>query len=159
MRTTLRVGVLGLAVVEMALGLWTALFPASFYEDVPTVDLAPPYSEHLFRDFGGATLGIAVVLVAAGVWLETRLVVISQLAYLAFSAPHLWFHARHLHGATDLEAAVLMVGLALSVVLPLAMISLAVRLAQSEGVDDEHGQRHGDEEAVGEQGPPAIAGS
>jgi hypothetical protein len=34
---------------------------------VPTVDLTPPYSEHLFRDFGGATLGIAVVI-----WLERR---------------------------------------------------------------------------------------
>ena len=34
------------------------------------------------RDFGGATLGLALVLGAAGIWLERRLVVVALLAYL-----------------------------------------------------------------------------
>ena len=57
MRTVLRGGLLGFAAVELVLGVWTLVFPASFYADVPTVDLTPPFSEHLMRDFGGATLG------------------------------------------------------------------------------------------------------
>jgi hypothetical protein len=61
-----------MAVVELMLGFWTLLFPRTFYYDVPTIDLTPPYSEHLLRDFGGATLGLAVVLGAAAIWLERR---------------------------------------------------------------------------------------
>jgi hypothetical protein len=126
MRTLLRAGLVLLAAVEVVLGLWTLLFPASFYADVPTVDLTPPFSEHLFRDFGGATLGLAVVLTAAAVWTERRLVVVALLAYLAFSVPHLVFHLGHLHGTSALEATVLVVLLTGSVLLPLALLALAV---------------------------------
>ena len=98
----------------------------SFYNDVPTVDLTPPYSEHLFRDFGGASLGIAVVLIAAVIWLERRLVVVSLIAYLAFSAPHLAFHAGHLHGMSQLMATVLIIMLAFSVLLPLTLVGVAM---------------------------------
>jgi hypothetical protein len=113
--------------VEVMLGLWTLLFPASFYADVPTVDLTPPFSEHLFRDFGGATLGLAVVLTAAAVWTERRLVVVALLAYLMFAAPHLMFHLGHLHGASGPTATVLVVVLVGSVVLPLALLVVALR--------------------------------
>jgi len=125
MRTVLRIGLVVLAANELALGFWTALFPESFYNDVPTVDLAPPYSEHLFRDFGGATLGIALVLIAAVIWLERRLVIVSLIAYLAFSAPHLAFHAGHLHGMSQLMGTVVIIALAFSVLLPLALIGVA----------------------------------
>jgi hypothetical protein len=125
MRTVLRIGLIVLAANELALGFWTAFSPESFYNDVPTVDLTPPYSEHLFRDFGGATLGIAVVLIAAVIWLERRLVFVSLIAYLAFSAPHLAFHAGHLHGTSQLMGTVLIITLALSVLLPLALIGVA----------------------------------
>ena len=123
----LRPGLVLLAAVEMVLGLWTLLFPASFYADVPTVDATPPFSEHLFRDLGGATLGLAVVLVAAAVWLERRLVVVALLAYLAFAVPHLVFHVEHLHGLSGVEATVLVMLLAGSVLLPLALLAVASR--------------------------------
>ncbi|MGY1601858.1 hypothetical protein [Geodermatophilus sp. SYSU D00815] len=122
----LRPGLALLAAVEWALGLWTAFFPRSFYDDVPTVDLTPPFSEHLMRDFGGATLGLAIVLTAAAVWLERRLVVTALLAYLAFAVPHLVFHVAHLHGATELEASVLVITLLGSVALPLALLAIAL---------------------------------
>jgi hypothetical protein len=118
----LRPGLALLAAVEVVLGLWTLLFPASFYADVPTIDLTPPFSEHLFRDFGGATLGLAVVLTAAACWLERRLVVVALLAYLAFSVPHLVFHLGHLSGAGGPAGTVLAVLLTGSVVLPLALL-------------------------------------
>ena len=122
----IRGGLTGLAAVELVLGGWTLLFPASFYRDVPTVDLTPPYSEHFLRDFGGATLGLALVLAAAALWMELRSVVVALLAYLAFAAPHLLFHLGHLHGATALEAGVLTALLAASVALPVALLFLAL---------------------------------
>ena len=124
--TAIRAGLALLAVVELVLGAWTLLFPESFYRDVPTVDRTPPYSEHLFRDFGKATLGLALVLAAAAVWMELRWVVVALLAYLAFAAPHLAFHLGHLHGATTLEAGVLTALLAGSVVLPVSLLFLAL---------------------------------
>jgi hypothetical protein len=127
MTTLLRLGLLLMAAVEWVLGLWTAIAPRSFYDDVPTVDLTPPFSEHLMRDFGGATLGLAIALTAAAVWLEWRLVVVALLAYLAFAVPHLAFHVGHLEGATSLEATVLTALLFGSVVLPLALIVLSYR--------------------------------
>jgi hypothetical protein len=124
MNRILRAGLIVLAGVELVLGVWTSLFPESFYR-LPTVDLTPPFSEHLFRDFGGATLGIALVLAAAALWMELRVVVIALLAYLAFSVPHLAFHLGHLHGATALEAGVLTALLVASVAGPVALLLLA----------------------------------
>jgi hypothetical protein len=121
-----RAGLALLAVVELVLGTWTLLFPQSFYRDVPTVDLTPPFSEHLFRDFGGATLGLALVLAAAAVWMELRWVVVALLAYLAFAAPHLVFHLGHLDGTTAVEAGVLTALLAGSVALPAGLLVLTL---------------------------------
>jgi hypothetical protein len=121
-RALLRTGLGLLAAVEGVLGLWTLLFPASFYAHVPTANLTPPFSEHLSRDFGGTTAGLAVVLTAAALWLERRLVVVALLAYLSFSAPHLVFHVGHLHAASGPAASVLVIALVGSVVLPLALL-------------------------------------
>ena len=127
MTKLLRPGLALLAALEILLGLWTLLFPASFYSGVPTVDATPPFSEHLFRDFGGASLGLAVVLTAAAVWMERRLVVTALLAYLAFSAPHLVFHLGHLHGLGGPASAALVAVLTASVVLPLTLLAVALR--------------------------------
>jgi len=116
----------------VSLGPWTPAFPASCCADVPTVDLTPPFSEHLMRDFGGATLGLALVLAAAGIWLERRLAVVALLAYLAFSLPHLVFHGGHLDGASDLEATVLVALLVASVVVPAGLLVVALRLPATD---------------------------
>ena len=135
MTLTLRIGLAVLALMELLLGLWTTVFPRSFYDDVPTVNLTPPYSEHLLRDFGGATLGLAIVLGAAAIWPQTKWVIVALLAYLAFAVPHLEFHLGHLHGASDVEVAVLTAGLCAVVVLPLVLIAVAlVRMRRLERV-------------------------
>jgi hypothetical protein len=121
----LRLGLAAFAVVELFIGGWAAISPRSFYDGFPTVDLTPPFSEHLLRDFGGATLGIAVVLAAAAIWPTTRLATIALIAYLAFSAPHLVFHLEHLEGATTSQATFLVTVLVASVVVPVALLSLA----------------------------------
>ena len=125
MTIALRLGLAALASIELVLGVWTQFFPRSFYDDVATVDLTPPFSEHLMRDFGGATLGIAIVLAAATIWPDTRLVVVALLAYLTFSVPHLLFHLGHLDHASETEAAGLTTSLVASVAGPVALLGLA----------------------------------
>ncbi|GAA2726695.1 hypothetical protein [Cellulomonas aerilata] len=131
MTALLRVGLALLAAVELVLGAWTLVAPAGFYATVPTVDLTPPFSEHPFRDFGGATLGLAVVLGAAALWVERRLAVVALVAYLAFSVPHLVFHLGHLGGAGTGAAAALVVVLLTSVLVPLALLGVALRLGSA----------------------------
>ncbi|GAB2995734.1 hypothetical protein LWP59_24815 [Amycolatopsis acidiphila] len=41
---------------ELIVGGWNQLAPRSCYDDFPTVDLNPPFSDHFAHDFGGATL-------------------------------------------------------------------------------------------------------
>ncbi len=103
---------------------------------MPTVDLTPPYSEHFIRDFGGATVALAIVLTAAAISLERRLVIIVLIAYLAFSVPHTAFHVQHLDHATPAQAAALTAGLLAGVLLPVALLIVAVRLAAVP--DSEH---------------------
>jgi hypothetical protein len=122
-----RGGLVILAVVEIVLGVWTQFLPESFYRDFPTVTLTPPFSEHLMRDFGGATLGLAVVLAAAAWWLERRLVCVALIAYLVFAVPHFVFHLAHLHDASPSETGFLIVSLGGSVLLPLTLLALVPR--------------------------------
>jgi hypothetical protein len=131
MSALLRPGLALLTAVELVLGLWTLLSPASFYALVPTADLTP-YSEHPFRDFGGATLGLAVVLGAATVWTQTRLVTVALLAYLAFSVPHLAFHLAHVSDGDGPADTAMVIGLVGSVLLPLALLTI-VRASETAG--------------------------
>ena len=128
MRVVVRIGLGVLALIQLGTGVWMQFFPRSFYEDFPTVDLTPPYSEHLMRDFGGASLGLAVVISAAAIWMERRLVLVALVAYLVYSVPHLVFHLAHLHHASSLDVAFIVGSLGGSVLLPLAVLLAALRL-------------------------------
>jgi hypothetical protein len=133
MNRVLRPGLIVLAAIQLVVGGWTLFFPASFYNDVPTVDWTPPYSEHLFRDFGSTTLGIGIVVAAAAIWLERRLVIVAILAYLAYSVTHLAFHADHLEADSPGWSAVLLAFTILSVLLPLALLPAALRRPPAAG--------------------------
>ena len=126
MRLVVRVGLIALAAIQWTTGLWMQLLPESFYRDFPTVELTPPFSEHLMRDFGGASVGLAVVITAAAVWMDARLTVIALLAYLAYSVPHLVFHLWHLHDASSAQTAFIVISLGGSALLPSALLALAV---------------------------------
>jgi hypothetical protein len=115
------------AAYQLVLGVWLTFFPASFYE-LPTVDWTPPYSEHLFRDFGAATLGLAIVLIAAAVRFDRLLTVVALLAYLAFAVPHLVFHLGHLEGDSPGWSSLLAVVTTLSVLVPLSALAAARRM-------------------------------
>ncbi|PVU82616.1 hypothetical protein DDP54_05930 [Cellulomonas sp. WB94] len=116
-----------LAFVELVVGLWNQWFPDSFYRDFPTVALTPPFSEHYARDFGGATIGIAVVLVAALVSPRPVLVVTAGLASTVFAVPHLVFHLEHLDGASSAQAIVLTAANATAAALGILLVALGTK--------------------------------
>ncbi|MGJ6966702.1 hypothetical protein ACSDR0_32795 [Streptosporangium sp. G11] len=107
MSVSIRVILAVLFVDELVVGFWNQFFPESFYTDFPTVDLTPPFSEHYARDFGGATLGIALLLGIALVMPRAVFVIPAALAYSMFSIPHFLYHLHHLEGTTTGEAVLL----------------------------------------------------
>ncbi|MFD7157312.1 hypothetical protein ACFV9C_22125 [Kribbella sp. NPDC059898] len=123
MRTYVRVVLIVFAVLELILGLWLTFLPKTFYDHVPTVDWDPPYNDHLFHDFGGATLGIGIVLTAAAIRFDRWLVAVALLAYLAFAVPHLAFHLGHLNGDEPGWSVVLGVGVGLMALVPLSALA------------------------------------
>ena len=100
----LRLALALLLLDELVVGAWNLFSPATFYRYFPTVDLTPPFSEHYARDFGGATLGIALLLGIALVRPRAHFTIPAALAFSVFAVPHVAFHVGHLHGATPAEA-------------------------------------------------------
>jgi hypothetical protein len=115
-----------LAIDELVIGAWNQFAPESFYQNFPTVDLTPPFSEHYARDFGGATLGIAVLLIVAFVRPHGAFVLPAGIAFTVFAVPHFVFHATHLEHATGGEAAFLLVANAAAALLGVLVIVLAM---------------------------------
>ena len=121
-----RIGLAVLAVDELVVGAWNQFAPESFYENFPTVDLTPPFSEHYARDFGGATLGIAVLLVIALIRPRPVIVGMATLAFSIFAVPHFVFHLEHLDHATTGDAVLLTAGNAVVALIGLALAIWAV---------------------------------
>lgn len=126
MTVVTRVALAFLAAVELLVGAWNQFWPDGFYADFPTVSLDPEYSEHYARDFGGATLGIAVVLIAALISPTGPLVTTAGAAYSVFAIPHFVFHAAHLHHAGPADVAFLLIGNGLGALVGLLVIALGV---------------------------------
>lgn len=117
-------GVLG--AVQLVDGLYALLAPRSFYEDFPFgrgwVEALPAYSEHLVRDVGALFLATAVILFAAAVYAERRLVQVALWSYLVFSVPHFIYHSFNLGAYDTADAIGNAVTLLLTVVLPLGLL-------------------------------------
>ena len=126
MTAVIRIALIVLALDETIVGAWNQFMPASFYRDFPTVELTPPFSEHYARDFGGATLGIAVLLIVAALRPRGSFVLPAAIAYSVFSIPHFGFHVTHLEHATSAEAWFLVVGNATVSALGVLVIALTV---------------------------------
>lgn len=109
------------------------LAPRSFYEDFPAgrgwVEALPAYNEHLVRDVGSLFLATAVVMLAATIWPERRLVGVALLSYLAFSVPHFAYHVLNLgpYGTGDAIANV--ASLLFTVLAPIAVLAATWRAA------------------------------
>ncbi|OBH62507.1 hypothetical protein A5686_19115 [Mycobacterium sp. E2479] len=120
----LRAGVWFFAFVQIAVGLVATLAPRAFYDYVPWVDLIPPFSEHLMRDYGAMNLSLALVFVVAAATLEHRMVRIALGAYLLFAIPHLIFHLTHLEHFTTGAAVWQTIVLTVAVLLPSSLLIL-----------------------------------
>jgi hypothetical protein len=120
----LRMGIWFLALVELAVGLVATLTPRVFYDDVPWVSLAPPYSEHLMRDYGAMNLALAVVTLVAAVTMEQLMVRAALTAYLVFAIPHLLFHVTHHQHYTAKAAVSETAALVVAALLPVVLLAL-----------------------------------
>ncbi|BBY07296.1 hypothetical protein [Mycobacterium noviomagense] len=120
----LRAGLWALTLVQFAVGILATVTPRSFYDHVPWVDLAPPYAEHLMRDFGSMNLALAVVSLVAAITMDRLLVRTMLAAYVVFAIPHLIFHVTH-HQHYGTGAAVgETTALVVAALLPLALLAL-----------------------------------
>lgn len=126
----LRVGIWFLALTELAVGVVATLTPRVFYDDVPWVSLAPPYSEHLMRDYGAMNLALAVVSLVAAITMGQLMVRTALTGYLVFALPHLLFHITHHQHYTATEAISETTALVVAVLLPLVLLALTHETAK-----------------------------
>ena len=135
-RRWLRGGIAVIAVTPALVGIWATASPRGFYDDFPGaghhwVSAVGAYDEHLVRDVGALYLGALVLLAFAWTWLDRRLVQATLVSYAVAALPHLIYHLTALDGFSTGDAVGEIGGLAVNVVLPLALLPLTrARAAQ-----------------------------
>ncbi|MGA8217843.1 MAG: hypothetical protein WB771_04705 [Solirubrobacterales bacterium] len=134
-RGWIRFGLIYLAVTIGVVAAWILVSPKGFYDAFPGggshwVSALPPYNEHLERDFGATGLGLAVLAALAAIWLERRVVQAAAIALLVAGVPHLAYHATTTDRYSAADNAGSLTGLALDVLVPLAILYLAGDHAQ-----------------------------
>jgi hypothetical protein len=72
-------------------------------------------------------LATAVVLAAAAIWLERRLVLVAIVSFLVFSIPHTIYHLFNLGGISTGDAVTEALLLVLTVIAPLALLAAMLR--------------------------------
>ncbi len=126
-----RAALLALGGIQGFLGLYALISPLGFYEDFPFgrgwVGLLPSYSEHLVRDVGGLFLLSAAVLIAAGIYLERRLVAVALGSFLLFSVPHTIFHFLNFEPFDTPDVIANVIGLGSQVLIPVALLVVVAR--------------------------------
>jgi hypothetical protein len=128
MNTLLSAGMWFITAVEITVGVVATLTPRWFYDNVPWVDLAPPFAEHLMRDYGAMNLALGLVTAVAAFTMDRVMVRTSLAAYLLFAVPHLIFHVTHHEHYTASQAVGETTALTIAVLLPLALLALTWRV-------------------------------
>ncbi|MBA3653999.1 MAG: hypothetical protein H0W70_07370 [Actinobacteria bacterium] len=126
-----RVGLVILALSSGPIGLWATLAPRSFYDDFPGmgrhwVQLDGPYNHHLVTDFGSLNLAMTALAIGALLWTTRRLIQITAVAYLIGALPHELYHATHLDPFETSDKVGQLVGLAVVIVVALALLVATV---------------------------------
>jgi hypothetical protein len=97
MRTVARAGLALVAAGQAEIGVWGLIAPHSLFDGYPGaghhwIRALGSYNEHLLRDFAAAELGFAILLGAAALWFDRRLVLVAGGAFLAATIPHFAYH-------------------------------------------------------------------
>ncbi len=141
-RGWIRFAFIYLTVTIGVVAAWILIAPKGFYDNFPGgsthwVSALPPYNEHLERDFGGAGLGLAVLAALAAVWMERRVVQAAAVALFVAGVPHLAYHVTTTGHYSTRDNVASLAGLALDVLLPLAVLYLASDRAQGRSLRPE----------------------
>ncbi|WP_432545433.1 hypothetical protein [Kineococcus sp. SYSU DK004] len=130
-----------LVVLGLYVGIWSAFFPLSFYEEFPGpfsawIALDGPYNEHLVRDVGTFNLGLAAASAAATRYRDAGPGQVVGLAWVVYSVPHLAYHLQHLGhlGVVDVVGQVVSLSSTLVLALPLLLPERATARADRPGV-------------------------
>ncbi|MFN2616924.1 MAG: carboxymuconolactone decarboxylase family protein [Thermoleophilaceae bacterium] len=120
---------LSLAVPTAVTAVWALAAPAAWFRDFPGfgrhwLGAFGPYDEHLARDFGGALLALAVLLLWTALAPHAPLRRALPASFLFFAVPHLAFHVAHAGELSTGDDVVNLVLLALSVAIPAALLLL-----------------------------------
>ncbi len=134
-RAPIRIGLVYLAITIGWLAIWILIAPRGFYDNFPGgsthwVSALPPYNEHLERDFGAASLGLALLAALAAYWMERRVVQAAAITLLAAGLPHLAYHLTTTGHYSTGDNVASLIGLALDVAVPLGILYLASEGAQ-----------------------------
>src|ERR1700736_15092 len=92
-RRACRLGLALVAAAQAEIAIWGLIAPRSFFDGFPGqghhwVSALGPYNEHLLRDYAAAQLGFALLLAAAAITFERRLVLVACAAFLVATLPH-----------------------------------------------------------------------
>ena len=131
-RGILRVGLIALAVPNLAVGGWLLIAPRSFYDRFPGfghrwVGPLGHYSQHAFSDFGGALIALGLLACLAAAWMERRLVQAALITVLCQSVAHFVYHLTRLGALPTADDIADQLSLAYGIVLPLALAPLTRR--------------------------------
>lgn len=117
-----------LALPHLVTGLWAVLAPRHWYETFPgggtaIVAADGPLNLHLAGDAGAGFLASGTAALVAAWYLTRTAVRVAMASYLAFSAPHLWYHLRTpIDALTAFETATNTALLAIAVAGPLLLL-------------------------------------
>ncbi len=147
MRLTVKLLLGGFVLFGLIIGLWQAVFPASFYADFPGMGhhwVSPdgPYNEHLLRDVGLGNLAVGTVAIAAlltgAVWVARAV----GLAVVVMNLPHQVYHQVHVSVLPTVTDQVLQsISLAAVSLAAVALLVLASRLPASASTAPRPGSR------------------
>jgi hypothetical protein len=134
-RGLIRGALIYLAATAGWVAVWILIAPKNFYDNFPGgssswVSALPPYNEHLERDFGAAGLGLAVLAILAALWMERRLIQAAAISLLVAGLPHLAYHLTTTEHYSTGDNVGSLLGLALNVLVPAALLYLVSDRAQ-----------------------------
>jgi len=96
----LRIGLVVLAVPQLATGVWALLATQAWFDQFPGIGprfvaATPPFNAHLATDVGAGFFATAVALLLAAGLARRDGAPIALGAYLAFGVPHVLYHLVH----------------------------------------------------------------